>query len=311
MNPKVSIIIPVYNGANYVAEAIDSALAQTYKNIEIIVVNDGSRDDGATEKVVLSYGDKIKYIAKENGGVSTALNRGIAEMTGEYFSWLSHDDAYTPEKIENQVALITEENKDNMFMCHTSFIDKDSRPLERWQREIEDGFYSGEHMLNIMFGGYSISGCALLIPKKVFDTLGNFREDIRYMQDMELWYRFLSGGVGIVHTNKDGVLSRVHSQQVTVTGAAMGTKDAPVVGLSVIGRFRPLFFEGQSILKKYYFLCLRNRSYETAKAAKTMLKEDKLLSFGDKLKAARIKLYGKIRPTLVKLYYKLFFKVKR
>ena len=111
MNPKVSIIIPVYNGANYVAEAIDSALAQTYKNIEIIVVNDGSRDDGATEKVVLSYGDKIKYIAKENGGVSTALNRGIAEMTGEYFSWLSHDDAYTPEKIENQVALITEETR--------------------------------------------------------------------------------------------------------------------------------------------------------------------------------------------------------
>ena len=91
-DPKVSIIIPVYNGANYVSEAIDSALAQTYKNIEIIVVNDGSSDDGATEKIAKSYGDRIRYFAKENGGVSSALNFGIRQMTGEWFSWLSHDD---------------------------------------------------------------------------------------------------------------------------------------------------------------------------------------------------------------------------
>ena len=83
-NPKVSIIIPVYNGSNYLKEAIDSALEQTYKNIEIIVVNDGSRDNGATEKIVKSYGDRIRYYKKDNGGVSTALNLGIEKMTGEY-----------------------------------------------------------------------------------------------------------------------------------------------------------------------------------------------------------------------------------
>ena len=97
--PLVSIIIPVYNGADYVAEAIDSALNQTYKNIEIIVVNDGSNDNGKTEKIVLSYGEKIRYFSKENGGVSSALNIGIANMKGEYFSWLSHDDMYLPSKI--------------------------------------------------------------------------------------------------------------------------------------------------------------------------------------------------------------------
>ena len=73
--PKVSVIIPVYNGSNYMREAIDSALAQTYKNIEIIVVNDGSTDN--TEEIALSYGDKIKYYSKENGGVATALNFAI------------------------------------------------------------------------------------------------------------------------------------------------------------------------------------------------------------------------------------------
>ena len=77
MDPLVSIVIPVYNGANYLREAIDSALAQTYSNVEIIVVNDGSDDGGATRDIALSYGDKIRYFAKDNGGVSTALNVGI------------------------------------------------------------------------------------------------------------------------------------------------------------------------------------------------------------------------------------------
>ena len=82
-SPKVSIVIPVYNGANYLSEAIDSALAQTYSNIEILVVNDGSNDEGATERIAKSYGEKIRYFAKENGGVSSALNLGIREMHGE------------------------------------------------------------------------------------------------------------------------------------------------------------------------------------------------------------------------------------
>ena len=90
MQPTVSIIIPVYNGSNYLQEAIDSALAQTYPNCEILVINDGSCDEGKTEAIALSYGDRIRYFKKENGGVASALNMGIRQMTGEYFSWLSH-----------------------------------------------------------------------------------------------------------------------------------------------------------------------------------------------------------------------------
>ena len=104
--PIVSIVIPAYNASNYLAKAIDSALAQTYPNVEIIVVNDGSKDDGATERIALSYGKKIRYLYKKNGGSSSALNLGIANMTGEWFSWLSHDDLYEPNKLEKQIAYI-------------------------------------------------------------------------------------------------------------------------------------------------------------------------------------------------------------
>lgn len=100
-SPLVSIVIPVYNGADYLGEAIDSALMQTYGNIEVIVVNDGSNDE--TDAIARSYGDKIRYYSKKNGGVATALNLGIENMRGEYFSWLSHDDIYMPEKIELQI----------------------------------------------------------------------------------------------------------------------------------------------------------------------------------------------------------------
>src|SRR4030065_1713637 len=97
-NLKVSIVIPVYNGSNYLRGAIDSALAQTYKNIEVIVVNDGSDDGGKTEAIANSYGDKIRYICKKNGGVSTQLNVGILAAGGEFISWLSNDDGYIPDK---------------------------------------------------------------------------------------------------------------------------------------------------------------------------------------------------------------------
>src|SRR6185312_14318520 len=104
----VSIIIPVYNGAQYLSEAIDSALAQSYQNIEVLVVNDGSTDAGATEAVAKSFGHSIRYFYKPNGHVASALNFGVGQMRGQYFSWLSHDDRYVPSKIEVQMHAISE-----------------------------------------------------------------------------------------------------------------------------------------------------------------------------------------------------------
>ena len=166
IHPLVSIVVPVYNGTNYVRQAIDSALAQTYSNIEIIVVNDGSTDDGETERVVRAYGDKVRYFNKSNGGVSSALNLGIHEMKGEYFSWLSHDDEYYPQKIEQQMNLLSEyETGKYLALCGTEFIDTQGKVLDKVWEMPENTVYSGKESLGEM-RRHPYSGIALLIPKQ-------------------------------------------------------------------------------------------------------------------------------------------------
>src|SRR5437868_12767968 len=99
--PLVSIIIPCYNQAEFLSEAIDSALAQTYRPIEVLVVNDGSPDE--TEKVARSYGERIEYISRDNGGLSAARNTGIARARGCYLKFLDSDDQLHPAQIARQV----------------------------------------------------------------------------------------------------------------------------------------------------------------------------------------------------------------
>lgn len=215
-NPLVSIVIPVYNGSNFLAEAIDSALAQTYKNIEIVVVNDGSRDDGATERVALSYGDKVKYYSKPNGGVSSALNYGIDKMTGDYFSWLSHDDLYEPQKVEREVdELAKMRDKENTIICcGDSLIDINGNPIYHPTKRLE-GLFSGSDLFDIFFAKHLvINGCTLLIHKSVFERFGGFSK-FRFIQDIECWIHFMLGGVSYYFIPDNLNKMRVHAGQVT------------------------------------------------------------------------------------------------
>ena len=190
-NPLVTIIIPVFNGGNYLKEAIDSALAQTYKNLEIIVVNDGSKDDGATERVALSYGKRIQYYSKPNGGTSTALNLGISHMKGDYFSWLSHDDTYYPTKIEDEVAALRQlENKNTIIMSDLDGINEKYEKIyeTNYIRHIEAHPPREHSMLHPIIYNQT-HGCTLLIPKACFDEVGLFDEKELVAQDFEFFYR--------------------------------------------------------------------------------------------------------------------------
>lgn len=191
-NPPVSIVIPVYNGSNYLKYAIDSALNQTYKNIEIIVVNDGSDDDGKTEKTALSYGNKIKYFKKENGGVATALNLAIEKAQGEYISWLSHDDAYYPEKTEKQIERLQTFGKDAVVISDYEYIDKNGNLIKKVK--MKDGI--GDNIKAALALGScpeeSVNGCTLLIPKIFFEKYGYFEPELKYTQDYSLWFKIAS-----------------------------------------------------------------------------------------------------------------------
>ena len=213
-NPLVSIVIPVYNGANFMREAIDSALAQTYDNVEIIVVNDGSRDNGQTREIALTYGDRIRYYEKENGGCATALNHGIAQIKGEYFSWLSHDDKYLPEKIEHQInALRDLPDKRTILYGGYQVIDADSKPLF----PVCPDRVLPAHKLNIpllpLLRGL-INGCTLLVPVELFKEVGLFDPSLPSTQDYALWFEFFRRSP-IHFTDRQLVLSRTHPDQGT------------------------------------------------------------------------------------------------
>ena len=214
-NPKVSLIIPVYNGEKYIYKSLESALNQTYKHIEIIVVNDGSTDN--SEEIIKRYNGKIKYIKKENGGVSTALNLALKEMTGDYFSWLSHDDLYYPTKIEEEVNEIEDKT---IIMSDYDLIDEYGKfkcnitiPHEIIEEHNELALYKG-----------FINGITLLIPKKAFDECGSFDEDLRCTQDYDMWFRMLLKGYKFKHLKKVLASSRQHSKQVTNTSYRMLTE---------------------------------------------------------------------------------------
>lgn len=225
-HPKVSIIIPVYNGSNYLAEAIDSALAQTYKNIEVIVVNDGSNDNGKTEAIAKSYKDKIRYFYKPNGGVSTALNLGIEKMTGEYFSWLSHDDLYFPDKIESQIKFISraKERKRIVLFGDYDLVNEESKTFKK----VKIKKFSSSKIKLELIQSCPIHGCTMLIPKALFLRVGLFDEKLKTSQDYDLWFK-MANHAKFIYMNKRLVKSRIHSEQGTRSMSKIFLKESEVL----------------------------------------------------------------------------------
>ena len=207
-NPKVSIVIPVYNGSNYLRDAIDSALAQTYGNIEVIVINDGSNDEGKTENIALSYGNKIRYLYKENGGISTAFNLAIREMTGEYFSWLSHDDVYYPNKIEEQINYLKTNKKEVILYSDYDLIN----PKSEFIRTARINHIKPQEFRYALLTSYPIHGCTALIPKNCFDSIGLFNEQLKTTQDLEMWFR-MAKKYEFIHIAAPLIKVRLHHNQ--------------------------------------------------------------------------------------------------
>lgn len=218
--PKVSIVIPVYNGSNYVKQAIESALAQTYRNLEILVINDGSNDVGATERIVKSFGAHVRYFMKENGGVSSALNFGIEKMEGDFFSWLSHDDIYDPRKIEHEVDAIKDKGPCAIAYSDYYLIDENSNRFEL--RSLPDVPPGG--MRCYLTESTAIHGCTLLIPRESLLKAGGFSTTLKTTQDQDLWFR-LASQCQYVHVAAPLVSVRMHTAQDSVTRKSLARQE--------------------------------------------------------------------------------------
>lgn len=259
--PLVSIVIPVYNGSNFVAQAIDSALAQTYANTEIIVVNDGSSDNGATRDICLSYGKKITYFEKENGGCASAINFGVKRSNGTFVSWLSHDDLYDPNKLETQISFYETYGLDteNTVISNTGrLIDENGNsfyhPGVKGQRHL----FSKEMFRYLLFNK-CFNGCGLLIPKNLFEKADYFREDMRFVLDWNLWLKFAIADASVFIDDTVLVSNRRHSGQVTVKQKQLHQTEAIMTCEELFEQLAKL--EKWDLLSELYYFC-----YATNKA---------------------------------------------
>lgn len=313
-NPKISIIIPVYNGSNYVRDAIECALSQTYENTEIIVINDGSTDNGKTEEIALSYGKRIRYFSKTNGGVSSALNHGIKEMTGEYFSWLSHDDMYTPEKIKDAVELLKRHEmlgKKCIAFTGGYYIDANGKKIKDFPRRFEaNRIYSGYEAVNVMTRKGTLNGCCMLIPKLVFEDVGEFEEGLRYSQDSLMWYKMFLAGYSLVSDNLSNVMNRIHRNQVSQLRRDLFEHDSLVIAKILAAPLANVDNDGK-VLRQYIKKMSKYQCNETIEYLIDYATENRYLKYIDLCGLKLYKILGYFRYRIVTFIKKIFLLLRR
>ena len=180
---EVSVIIPTYNHARFLNQAIDSVLAQTLLPYDIIVVDDGSTDE--TASVLLGYGDQIKVIHQRNQGVAVARNAGVLNACGAYLAFLDADDIWLPQKLEKQFARFQAEPGLGLVNCGMVEITNAGLMMKEYL-DGDDGWVA-EKML--LFNGRSVVvgiGSTSLVPRQVFEEVGGFDPRLSTSADWDL-----------------------------------------------------------------------------------------------------------------------------
>ena len=223
--PLVSVMIPVYNGEAYLAEAIDSVLAQSYRPVEVIVVDDGS-DDGSGA-VAQRYGDPVRYVRQDRGGNGAARNRAVAMATGELFTFLDADDRLAPNALERLVAVLSEDPNLVAVYGHVrEFVSPDIDPeaLARLRPPID-----------------RVAGCLptnMLMRREAFLRVGDFPTHLRVGVTVDWSARAAESGMPTtllddvlferrLHADNNGIREREHrSHYVQVVKAALDRRRA-------------------------------------------------------------------------------------
>ena len=203
-NPLISCIIPVFNGERYLGEALDSILAQTYRPIEIIVIDDGSTD--GTGELVAQYGDRIRYFRQNNEGAPTARNAGLSAARGAFVAFLDSDDLWHPEKLERQMARF--EARPELDLCVTHLQRFWIPQLETERKRFQD------HRLAEVLPGYITQ--TLLARRNAFDSVGNFNASRRVGDPMDWFLRAAEQRVVMELLPDLLVYQRMHESNLSV-----------------------------------------------------------------------------------------------
>jgi glycosyltransferase involved in cell wall biosynthesis len=187
-SPTVSVVLPTYNSAHFLGTAIESVLAQTLQDWELIVVDDGSTDD--TRDVVAAFGPRVRYVYRENGGAAAALNAGIRLARGTYVAFLGADDRWAPEKLALQVAQL------DSLPSTVGVVYSDLLLVNLEDETVLGRFLGGREpprgrVLSqlVRTEGSFLHPCASLVRREVFDNVGVFDESLKTHEDWDLWIR--------------------------------------------------------------------------------------------------------------------------
>jgi glycosyltransferase involved in cell wall biosynthesis len=216
-SPTVSVIIPSYNCEAYIAETIGGVLGQTLRDVELIVVDDGSTD--RTCEIVAAYGARVRLLTQKNAGVCAARNFGIREARGQYICLMDHDDYWFPDKLELQLEQMLRHPE--VGLVYSSFIwwhpgedgnfpDHDSFDQASFPVGIDERF-SGWIYHELLLDCWVLTSAAL-IRAEVFDKCGMYDESLPYSEDWDLWLR-ISREYPFIKLKRPLTLYRQHPRQ--------------------------------------------------------------------------------------------------
>lgn len=187
----VTLVMPCFirdqDNLIYFQEALDSALLQTYPNLEILVIDDGSPLGDEVRELDQLKDPRARYIRKANGGVASALNVGLKEMNGEYFTWLSHDDLYLPDKISLQMEAAVASPDCSVFYCDVDHIDQSGNHI--FFEETPELTPAEQYAFHVQYGCFNAN--SYLINRRCFEKVGEFDITRRTTQDNHMWIRIM------------------------------------------------------------------------------------------------------------------------
>ena len=233
-NPLVSVIMPAYNAAEHIAEAIESVLIQNYRNFELIIIDDGSTDN--TKDIVAGFkDDKIKYFYKDNGGPSGARNLAISKAVGQYIMPLDADDMMTPDFIARHLMEFEKHPEADLVYCDVLLIDDGGNPLRIMEKP---EYRDRRHLIRDLFRmGHPVLPFRLGIRRSVFDKIGFYDEDLLVSEDYDMMRRFIKAGLRAHHLSEPLHLRRMHAGSLSKNNLSQKAK----CHFEVVRRFTDTF----------------------------------------------------------------------